>query len=185
MFSSSILSVLFVLFVIPIVDANGNSFENSLLRTMMKEKHANYILEIMTNFSGVIDKIILSTEFTHENLAENLPLGWEACLFNAEYHRRLYCLYENNREEIEKNLDKTHNDTCTYMMNEFPYSEWLGISSFSKRYLSECVEKRLKVFIFGKENGFSIPIDFITNKIHIWVYLENVYRYYSELIKSV
>lgn len=135
--------------------------------SMMKEENFALLDEIISNISGVVDKLILSTELTADNMAEAMPLGGEEC-----WSEHLYCLYEKNAEKLHQNLDTVYPDSCSYIMKEYPYSRWNDTSAFTRTFISDCIEQRLKVFVFGLQNGFQIPIDFITNRFCRWILLD-------------
>lgn len=165
------------------LDADSTGLEKDLIRSLMEEKNIGILQEVVDNISGSIDKIILNTELDDEGLDSILRYGIDYC----SPHRGngwYYCMYEKNREALEKNIDLDYPDTCTHIMKEYPYREWRTISGVTRNFIEDCVEKRLKVAVFfAKRTNFQIPIDFITNKFRRWIILNGIFEKAAKFVK--
>lgn len=166
------------------LNADSSALEKALIRSLvMEEKNIGIFQEVLDNISGSIDKIILNTDLNEENLASVLRYGVEYCPPNLDGWS--YCMYEKNRETLEKNIDLAYPDTCTNIMREYPYREWKMMSGVTRRFIEDCVEKRLKVAVFFAERTeFEIPIDFITNKFRRWLILDSVFKKAVNFVKK-
>lgn len=184
MFPTNLLSLTLFSFCILLVCETkaDESLQKALFKKLVQQENIHLIIEVMDNISGVIDKLILSDNLEEEDYIEAFPLGWKECFNEKEYHfKGQYCLYEKNKAFLEEILESKYKDTCTTLMNEFPYSSLLEIDILTQRYLEDCIEQRLKVFSFGRRNNFTIPIDFTTNRFRRWKILAEI----SKEMKSI
>lgn len=171
------ISLILSLFLYNFVQVEGSSLDNAFIAFITKPKNEQYFLEIVDNINDIFEKMIMSTELTPSFILERLPLGHEDCPhIDNDTIGTYYCLYEKNIESLHQNKDNKYNDTCTIVMNEYPYSSWKDASALFKRMIEDCIYERLKVLAFCKEFGIDLPIDLITNKLRKWVMIEEFWR---------